>query len=224
MSKCWNCGVQIMDPVDICPLCKCMVERTQDREEVQTYPYLDAERGIRKIQWALNIYSFCAIAAEMVLIGLVLWTGSGPRLPILLASFLAYGFLTLKVSIQMSTGYRLKMMMQTLLGIAVVFVIDMETGFRGWSLNFVMPGVFLLLDAVLLVLMLVNNRNWQSYIPMQLFVIALCVIPFVCYTYGFVTQLVVASIAMVVSLLFFLGTLIIGGRRARTELYRRFHM
>ena len=39
MSKCWNCGVQLLDPVSVCPLCKCIVEPTEDEASRQIYPY-----------------------------------------------------------------------------------------------------------------------------------------------------------------------------------------
>ncbi|MCD8232152.1 MAG: DUF6320 domain-containing protein [Clostridiales bacterium] len=224
MSKCWNCGVQLRDPVPVCPLCKCIVEREEGDDLRQIYPYPYAERGIKKMQLALNIYLFTAIAAELIL-GIIHFVKGGPSgWLILIAAFLVYGYITLKVSIQMHTGHQLKIILQSLLGVAVLFVIDLENGFNGWSLNYVLPAAFVLTDVVVIILMCVNNRNWQSYIPLQIFNIACCVIPFVLYYLQFVTNLIVPVAAMVTAVLTFAGTLIVGGKRARDELYRRFHV
>ncbi|MCD8156058.1 MAG: DUF6320 domain-containing protein [Clostridiales bacterium] len=224
MSKCWNCGVQLRDPVPVCPLCKCIAEREEGENLRQIYPYPYTERGIKKIQMALNIYLFAAIVTEVLLIVINYALGGPARWLILIAAFLAYGYVTLKVSIQMRTGYQLKMVLQTLLGVAVLFVIDLETGFGGWSLNYVLPAAYILTDVVIVILMFVNNRNWQSYIPLQSFDIACCVIPFVLYHFYFVTNLIMAIIAASVAVLTFAGTILVGGKRARDELYRRFHV
>lgn len=224
MSKCWNCGLQIADPVHVCPLCKCIVESDTDESVKTVYPYLYAERGFKKMQMALNIYTFAAIAAELILLS-VLYAVTGTfGLAIMIGAFLVYGFVTLKVSIQMHTGYQLKMIMQTLLAVAVLILIDVETGYRGWSLNYVLPGAFVLMDLAVIVLMFVNSRNWQSYIPMQLLIIVLTFIPWGLYHFGFVTELPFVIVAMGVSIMTFIGTVIVGGKRARTELYRRFHV
>ncbi len=224
MSKCNNCGVQLRDPVPVCPLCKCIVEQGEGEEPSRIYPYLYAERGIKKMQLALNIYLFAAIATEVILCVINFAVGGSAKWLILIAVFLAYGFATLKVSIQMHTGYRLKMILQTLLGVAVLFVIDLETGFADWSLNYVLPAAYILTDVVIIILMLVNTRNWQSYIPLQILDIAFCVIPFALYYFRIVTNLIVPLIAMITAGLTFAGTLIVGGQRARSELYRRFHV
>lgn len=225
MSKCWNCGVRLTDPDHICPLCKCIVETDGDESACEKkYPYLYAERGYKKMQLALNIYLFAAIVTELILCVIDIATGGNPGWVIMVGAFLVYGFITLKVSIQMHTGYRLKMMMQSLLGVAVLLVIDMETGFHGWSVNFVLPGVFILINIAIIVLMIVNNRNWQSYIPLQLLLIALSVLPFVLFYLGIVTNIIVACASMFVAVITFVGTLIVGGKRARDELFRRFHV
>lgn len=225
MNKCVNCGVYIKDPVSVCPLCKCIVEQEGEQSEM-LYPFLDAEKVIKKMQLALNFYLFGAIATELILLAIKLLADAENFywLMLLVGAFLVYGYITLKVSIQMHTGYRFKMFLQALLGWAVLFVIDLFSGWGGWSLNYIWPAVCILMNIAIMVLMLVNSRNWQSYIPLQIFIIAFCVLPFVLYHFGLVTNILLGIIAMLIAILMFAGTMIVGGRRARTELYRRFHV
>lgn len=224
MSKCWNCGVQLTDPEHVCPLCKCIVETLPGEEKKKMYPFLDAEQGIKKMQRALNIYIFSAIVAAVVLAGIDYAIKGNPAWVILICAFMVYGFITLKVSIQMHTGYLLKMVLQTLLAIGVLILIDVMSGFYRWSIDYILPGAFILMDVAIIVLMIVNRRNWQSYIPMQILIIAFSVIPMLLYHFHIVTNPVVAISALGFSIFTFVGTLIVGGQRARQELYRRFHV
>ena len=114
--------------------------------------------------------------------------------------------------------------MQTLLGVAVVVLIDFLTGFSGWSVNYVLPSAFILIDVTVIILMIVNSRNWQSYIPMQLLIIVLSIIPFILMHFGISSDSIICLIALCVAVFVFVGSVIVGGRRAMDELYRRFHV
>lgn len=222
MSKCLNCGVELLDPANVCPLCSCIVESEGEEINEPTYPY--AEKGRKKIQLALNIYTFTAIVAEVILVTINIAAGSSIWWSVMIGAFLVYGFVTLKFSIQRHTSYQFKMLLQSLLAISLLVLIDLLTGFYGWSLNYVLPAAFILIDAAILVLMIVNSRNWQSYIPMQILIIVLCIIPFLLRHFGITEDAVLSSISLGVAVLVFVGTLIVGGKRARDELYRRFHV
>ncbi len=224
MSKCWNCGIELNDPHHVCPLCKCIVERDERKETEQNYPYLDAERGIRKMQRALNIYLYPPLGVVGFLCVIYFMADGRWGWRILIGVFLVGGYLTLRVLIQMHAAYRLKMILLAMLGEAVLLAIDIETGFAGWSLNYVLPAVFILMDLMIIFLMIVNNREWQSYISLQILIIALCCIQFVLYYMGLITHLSGGVVSLVAAILFFVGTLIVGGNRARSELYRRFHV
>ena len=54
--------------------------------------------------------------------------------------------------------------------------------------------------------------------------IVLSLLPFLFYELGILTEPFVSLIALAASVFLFVGTLIIGGRRASAELKRRFHV
>lgn len=97
-------------------------------------------------------------------------------------------------------------------------------GYHGWSVNFVLPGGLLLVDLFVLVLMFVNRRNWQSYIMLEISMIFLSAVPLILVWLGIGTETFISGFAFAVSVLLFVGTLIIGDKRARSELKRRFHV
>ncbi len=237
MRICRNCGIKIADDGNVCPLCRCVTapcgpagdDESPDLptqkgvvSDTPIYPYLNAEREIRKMQRALRIYLAAAIAAVVILILADIAVHGTPGWVILIGIFLAYGYLTLKVSISMHTGYRLIVFLQCVLGVAVLFAIDMVSGFQGWSLTYVIPAACMLIDLAIVVMMIVNKRDWQSYIPFLLVILAFSILPLVLFSFGLVTHLVVPVIGLTLVALTFAGAVIVGGRRARDELYRRF--
>ena len=82
----------------------------------------------------------------------------------------------------------------------------------------------MLLDAGIVLLMIINSRNWQSYLMFQLFGIVCSLIPLLLIALHIVTHPGLSELAFGISVFLFLGTLIIGDRRARLELKRRFHV
>lgn len=222
MSKCMNCNISFRDPEDICPFCKCILEKEDGENWEPTYPH--AEKNIKKMQKALNIYTFAAIVTEVILLGINYTLRNSFWWSFMIGAFLIYGFITLKFSVQKHICYQFKMLLQSLLAISVLVLIDCLLGFRGWSLNYVVPAAFMLIDVAIIVLMIINRRNWQSYIPMQLLIIVLSVIPFVLRHFGFSHDTIVSSISFIFAVFVFIGTLLVGGKRARDELYRRFHV
>jgi hypothetical protein len=108
--------------------------------------------------------------------------------------------------------------------IAVFVGIDYLTGYKGWSINFIYPAAVILVDLSIMILMIVNRRNWQSYMMLQILTILMSLIPVILLAVGIVTFPYLALIAFGVSVFLFLGTLIMGDQRAKTELKRRFHI
>ena len=146
----------------------------------------------------------------------------GWSLIVLLGMF--YANVTMRLAIAGKSGYRFKMISMVVSAIAVLWGIDYLTGNRGWALSIVFPSAIVLVDIGILILMVVNSRNWQSYMMLQIFTILLSIIPLVLIGAGIIKWKYMALIAMGISLFIFLGTLIIGDKRARNELKRRFHV
>ena len=137
---------------------------------------------------------------------------------------LAYANAVLRMAIIGKSGYMFKTLSLVILAVLMLLGIDYLTGYRGWSLDYVLPLGVLLIDLALLILMLANHRNWQSYMMAQILAILLSVIPVGLRLGGIIKFPYLVWIAFATSVFLFLGTLIIGDRRARTELKRRFHV
>ncbi len=221
MGRCRQCNVEILDDTQMCPLCKCVIIHEGKTEN--TYP--DIRIRARKLNFAVRIFLFASILAEVVFAYLNWKFFSGIWWSVITGAGFAYLYFMARFAVlNDSAGYRSKFLGLTFLGILYVILIDFVIGYHGWSVNFVLPGGLLFVDAAILVVMFLNRRNWQSYIMLELTMILLSMIPIFLTVMDIVTETFISGFAFAVSVLLFLGTLIIGDRRARSELKRRFHV
>jgi hypothetical protein len=106
----------------------------------------------------------------------------------------------------------------------MLVAIDFFVGYDGWSVNYVLPSGILLIDVGILALMVINRKNWQSYLMLQIFMVICSGVAVVMNAFQIITEPIVSIIALNVSVILLLGTVIVGGRRSRVELKRRFHI
>lgn len=220
MSRCKQCNVEILDETERCPLCHSVLEKTVEVENM----YPNVRTMTRRLALLSRIYLFVAILVEALLIYLNVLSDSEMFWSAIPGLAMLYGYLVLRYAILGKSGYKGKIIVLTLIAILMVVAIDFVVGYRGWSVNYALPSAILLVDAGILILMCINRRNWQSYMMWQIFKILCSVVPLVLYAVGIVTAPILALLAFAFSTALFLGTLIIGDRRARTELRRRFHV
>ena len=220
MSRCKHCNVEILDETERCPLCHSVLEKTVEVENM----YPNVRTMTRRLALLSRIYLFVAILVEALLIYLNVLSDSEMFWSAIPGLAMLYGYLVLRYAILGKSGYKGKIIVLTLIAILMVVAIDFVVGYRGWSVNYALPSAILLVDAGILILMCINRRNWQSYMMWQIFMILCSVVPLVLYAVGIVTAPLLALLAFAFSTALFLGTLIIGDRRARTELRRRFHV
>ena len=220
MSRCKQCNVEILDETERCPLCHSVLEKTVEVENM----YPNVRTMTRRLALLSRIYLFVAILVEALLIYLNVLSDSEMFWSAIPGLAMLYGYLVLRYAILGKSGYKGKIIVLTLIAILMVVAIDFVVGYRGWSVIYALPSAILLVDAGILILMCINRRNWQSYMMWQIFMILCSVVPLVLYAVGIVTAPLLALLAFAFSTALFLGTLIIGDRRARTELRRRFHV
>lgn len=212
--------MEILDETERCPLCHSVLEKTVEVENM----YPNVRTMTRRLALLSRIYLFVAILVEALLIYLNVLSDSEMFWSAIPGLAMLYGYLVLRYAILGKSGYKGKIIVLTLIAILMVVAIDFVVGYRGWSVNYALPSAILLVDAGILILMCINRRNWQSYMMWQIFMILCSVVPLVLYAVGIVTAPILALLAFAFSAALFLGTLIIGDRRARTELRRRFHV
>jgi len=220
MSKCRNCNVEILDETEFCPLCHSVLEQTEELENM----YPDARMKTQKMKFATRLYLFCALVVEFFLIVIDFNGDNQVHWSVLVGLGLLYVYTVLRYAVLGKSGYRAKTIVLVLLAVLITVAVDFITGYRGWSVDYVASGGILLVDVIIISLMIWNRRNWQSYLMWQIAMILFSLIPAILYLIGLERNFIMAFLPLIVSVFLFIGTLMIGGRRAGQELYRRFHI
>lgn len=220
MSKCRQCNIEILDETERCPLCNSVLEYTVDVEDM----YPNVRMMSRKLMLISRIYLFCAIITEVILVYINIESDSQTWWSLIVGFSLLYVYMLIRFAILGKSGYKSKISILTVIAILMSVAADFVVGYQGWAVNYVLPSGILFIDAGILVMMIVNRRNWQSYMMWQLLMILCSIIPLVFSLVGIATSPLYGLLAFASSVFLFLGTLIIGDRKARTELKRRFHI
>ena len=222
MSKCKICKVNILDKTDTCPLCQNILEN-DGKEGRALYP--DARIVTKKYRILENVFLFASIVAWVILFVIDYTTD-----PEFLWSFTAglaiiYANVILRMTILGKQTYMAKILWSIIIGLVFLIEADVLTGYHGWGMNIALPTAVLLWDIAILILMLfVNRRNWQSYIIDQLTALLACGFILLLMFLHVITFPYYAMVVVVLTGLLFLGTMILGDRKARAELKRRFHL
>jgi len=220
MGKCLNCRITVTDNTEVCPLCRCVLEK----DGVAKMQYPNIVKKIRKLQLASRIYLLLAIVIEALLFYINSKYDPEFKWSFIPGYLFAIGYITLYYLVY---GTRLSYTMDLIIGIITVFslldILDSFLGNIGWSWNYVQPGLLIAANIFILINMLVRRRGWQTYLTPQLilFIVSLVAIPLILA--DMVTQPLVSMIAVILSIVLFLSYVILGGSRSKEELYRKFH-
>ena len=218
MTKCMKCGVYIADNTDKCPLCQQVVAPVEQPSDNGTR-YPDVKGASRKYRLLENIILFLSIVTTVDYM-----TDNEINWSFIVLLVVIYANVTLRLAIVGRNGYIFKIVSTFVFTVLFLEGIDLLTGASGWALTFVFPSAILAMVLATIILMIVNIRNWQSYMMMQLFLVLMSAIAMILVAVKVIWFPYLAMGAMGASLFLFLGTLIIGDKRARTELKRRFHI
>lgn len=221
MSKCIQCKVEVLDETERCPLCNAVLEPTIEVENM----YPDIRVRAKKFVMFSRIYLFLAVVTEIILVNVsMLFEDIQSLVYIIGGLVLFYGYIVIRYAIVGKSGYIAKTVVLTVVAVILLVAVDFTVGYHGWSVNYVLPSGILLIDAGIMAVMVINRKNWQSYIMLQLFMVLCGIAALVLHVFGIITDPVMSIVALDASLILFLGTVIIGGRRARVEIKRRFHV
>lgn len=220
MSRCRQCNVEILDETERCPLCDSVLEHTCEVENM----YPNAKVQTRKWVRLSRVYLFVAILLEVILFGINYIDKYKIGWSLVVGLILLYGYLIIQLAILGRAGHKLKIVLLSAIAIVMMILIDFLVGYNGWSVNYAFPSCVIILDVGIVVLMLVNRRNWQSYIMWQILMLLVSGGMILLFIFGIITKPHLMGVAVLFSGTLFLGTLILGDRRARVEVYRRFHI
>ena len=135
-----------------------------------------------------------------------------------------FAALTFRYSIFKHANLGKSVMIETLGLQVLLFLTDVVLGYQGWSVNYAIPSILLFADIVIVFLIIVNRLNWQSYFMYQIAITCLSFIPVILWAVGLITNPAMTLITVVLSVLILILTILLGDKRVKNELIRRFHL
>lgn len=222
MSKCKKCGVVIADKTKVCPLCHMVLTAEQDSKVSRTYPNITKKRKLWAKIW--KITAFVLVVLQALLTGVNVAYYQGIRWSLISGIAILYLLVSLYQLILHPDSLVRKLFMQTLLVSILLFVIDAVLGFRGWSFTIGIPCMILSLNAIILVCMLVEFRNWQNYLLLQIFALLIAVCEIALWYFRRNPYGILAWVTFGVTAFFFGFCVFFGSAKAKNELRRRFYI
>lgn len=191
-------------------------------EDKGNYPEVEYDQR----KWKHLVVLFYGILAVVaLLLGVVnAATFSGFWWSGMVVAGIAYAGLTVRYSVLYHGNLGKSVMVQTLGMDLLLVAADRVMGYQGWSVNYAIPATILFADVAVVFLILVNRLNWQSYFMYQIAITMFSFIPLMLWAAGFVTRPLVAFITMILTVLLLFLTILLGDRRFKNELIRRFHL
>ncbi len=223
MSKCLRCKVDILDDTMMCPLCRGVVEKSPvDGDRAGFYP--DIYPTLKRMQFVRKLVVFSSVLIECVLILINYLTYNGIKWALVTGVGLAYACFTLIYSFQQNKSIQRKLLVQLVIAFFAFVIVDATIGYKGWSITLAIPSAVMVVEVTLIVLMIINHKNWQNYLFASVMLCLISVIMLVLSLVGITEFNLLSIIAVAATGLLVLGTLVFGDKRAENELKRRFHI
>lgn len=220
MKKCNFCKINILDNTEACPLCGGVLEGSTSG--VEMYP--NVQKKTKVIHFLFKLCLFITLITSVLCLQINYKNGFYFKWSFIVVGCFVYALLFLYLFIKEGTGYRIRTFIGALGGFLLLLLIDYICGFARWSLNYALPFCILAVDISFVILMIVNRRNWQSYILLMGTFFLCSIVPVILYFCDAITNPIPSQITFFITLFLFLGVVIFGGQRVRQEIKRRFYI
>ncbi|MBQ9198561.1 MAG: hypothetical protein IJ141_00045 [Lachnospiraceae bacterium] len=232
MNKCRKCNIDIMDDSIICPLCKNVLELSEDMKDTDNFgmyksksiSYPDIVKKRKWIKFVIRLSIFLSIIAEIILVLINYATYKGTPWSVVTGAALIYICFTISYSFQRYVSHRSKLAVQVIAAIPLIMIIDHVYGGNGWSINYGIPIMVLVLDLVVFILSMVNFKKCHVYLMVQLTGIVMSLICSIFVILGNYKVKMLSIIATVVSVIIFMIIVFLGEKRSTSELAKRFRI
>ena len=135
-----------------------------------------------------------------------------------------YIWITVIYSIKKGNNIAGHVLIQTMITSAVVLYVDDRIGFIGWSINIAIPIIIMISNATMLILTIVTHRNYIKYVIYQLLIVLISLISMWLIWDESMKLRILSDIAILVSVINLLISLILCFKDVKEALIRKFHM
>ena len=136
-----------------------------------------------------------------------------------------YAWITVIYSIKKSSSNVAgHVFLQTIIISAAMLYIDDRLGFRGWSINIAIPIVLIVANATMLIFTLITSRNYIKYAIYQVLIVLISLISAWLIWDKIIKLRILCNIAIIISVINLLISLILCFKDVKEALIRKLHM
>lgn len=218
MKHCKACNVDISTPAILCPLCAGPL--TDDGAPLQNvYPPMVERMNYNFVKRLLMLLSIigvavCAFVNLYVTKGLWWW--------LLALIGVVYAWVVTTHAMRRGGNRGGIVLMQVVSAGIVLVLADFLTGWRAWSINYLLPGVFCAGIVAIDIIILGNRTNWAGYVLYQVTLAAFGFLPTILYFTGVTYNLWFALAPAALAAVSLLALFLFGDRTIKNEFRRRF--
>ena len=139
-------------------------------------------------------------------------------------SGIIYAWLTVWYSISKNTNIAGHVMIQTIAISLLTTFIDYRIGFKGWSLEIAIPIIIIVANVTMLILTIVSHKKYIRYSIYQLVICLFSLLPLYFIYEHFIYQFVLSIVAIGISILNFLITIVLCAKDVKEAVVRKFHI
>lgn len=231
MKYCKSCDVCSLDEVNRCPLCEAILTEDATKDELMDKMHLPKEDRYPETMLSRSwysvlkrIYMFLAIIIIVGSIVLDTFIDTEVAWSIISIAAVLYSWTLINHAIRNNVHIGSKIFVQAISASVFIFFIDRFTGFDGWSVNYVIPQILTLANAVIFILMMINRMALREFLFYQLAMTVIGLVPILLILFNVVTRPFTSIICVVISATILIGTVIFGDKTVKSELIRRFHI
>ena len=221
MKNCKSCKIKVSSNDYICPLCKTVLTSNEEDKSEQTYPTIKINKN--KYNIIIRTYLFLSIVGIVVTVAINYLTYNGFLWSIISTAAFLYFWSIITHAIKHNVNIAYKIFIQTICISILTVVIDVVIGYKGWSVDYVVPGLTAAANVTVLILIIINRMNWNNYILYQIAIIALGFIPIILIFCNITNEIWYTIISVGISFVILCATIIFSDKNVKSELKRRLH-
>ncbi|MFV0351285.1 MAG: DUF6320 domain-containing protein [Oscillospiraceae bacterium] len=225
MKACNACKIRVQNASQFCPLCGEPMENAPPT----SYPlpqnhYPEFVQKMRQYNLLFRLFVFLSLFGGVMSVLVNLLTSPGFLWCIIVVASIVYCWLTIPPMLRRGHNYASQAVFQVILTAAFLIVIDFLTGYRGWSVDYVVPSLLSVGILSIGLMAVFNCTRWAQYVLYQVIMGVFGFLPLVLYLTGIAHSLWMVLVAAGLALSSLLVTIVFGDRTIKSEFKSRFHL
>jgi hypothetical protein len=221
LRYCNRCDITVENNLNNCPLCHKTLLKN-DNKVIKDFP-VQAKNKEDLNKKIINLLVFLFLL--MIGINIVLNLAFSFRFVWAPYSIviLFYIYLMVKTSLMTYKNIGSIVVINVYMLSVMGFILDMILGFRGWSIDYLMPILILAGTISLVIFLFIKPKMFLNYFIYVLTITFFGIIELVLLLLGIIKYRVVSIIAIFISIMSIIGLFMFGDEAARNEFIKRFH-